>query len=126
MRARHGQRPRRARPGGGWRRRTSLLTTTIAFGGALMGTASAGTGQTPTASTVNVKDEGRLRLGKSSGAPLLEERGASRAKPRHGANRVRVRRQPDDERADHDLRPRWRHPGARDGAPVQPDERQPE
>ncbi|HXN39215.1 MAG TPA: hypothetical protein VN892_14335 [Solirubrobacteraceae bacterium] len=38
-----------------------------------MGTASAGTGQTPTASTVNVKDEGRLRLVKSSGSQLIDE-----------------------------------------------------
>jgi hypothetical protein len=76
MGARQGQRPRRARRGGGWHRRTSLLATTIALGGVLIGAANAGAGQMPTAgaaSIVNVKDEGRLRLVKSSGSQLIDE-----------------------------------------------------
>jgi hypothetical protein len=57
-----------------------VLATAVLACVALAGTSSAGAGPTPRASaarTLNVKDEGRLRLVKSSGSQLVDEGPAS-------------------------------------------------
>src|SRR6202050_5253837 len=76
MRARRGERARRAHRGGGRRQRTSLLAAALVVGGLLMGSSGAAASRTPRASaarTLTVKDEGRLRLVKSSGSQLIDE-----------------------------------------------------
>ena len=81
MRAKRRKRARRTRRGEG-RRHTSLLAAVLLASGILAGAAnaSAGAGGTPWASaarTLDVQDEGRLRLVKSSGSQLIDEGPAS-------------------------------------------------